>query len=177
MSSITPFHATDLFKTNPVNLDVLTENYTISFYLQYLAEWPSLFFQTLDKSGLCAGYMMGKAEGKGMEWHSHITAVTVAYTQRRAGLAKFLCTELERRTAAPEPYHCYFVDLFVRTTNQMAIDMYEGFDYSVYRRVVGYYGDREDAYDMRKALERDVNRETVRDDGRDHKVKPWEVVF
>jgi N-terminal acetyltransferase B complex catalytic subunit len=33
----------------------------------------------------------------------------------------------------------YFVDLFVRTTNRVAIGMYEQFGYSVYRRVKGYY--------------------------------------
>jgi N-terminal acetyltransferase B complex catalytic subunit len=31
------------------------------------------------------------------------------------------------------------VDLFVRTTNTVAIGMYEQFGYSVYRRVKGYY--------------------------------------
>lgn len=36
--------------------------------------------------------------------------------------------------------------------------MYEQFGYIVYRRVLGYYSgvDSEDAYDMRKALSRDV---------------------
>ena len=33
----------------------------------------------------------------------------------------------------------YFVDLFVRTTNHIAIGMYEQFGYSVYRRVLEYY--------------------------------------
>lgn len=45
----------------------------------------------------------------------------------------------------------YFVDLFVRTTNRVAIGMYEQFGYSVYRRVKGYYHssgkhDDEDAF-------------------------------
>jgi len=31
------------------------------------------------------------------------------------------------------------VDLFVRTTNYLAIKMYQQFGYSVYRRVKGYY--------------------------------------
>jgi len=33
----------------------------------------------------------------------------------------------------------YFVDLYVRCDNQIAIDMYERDGYSVYRRVQGYY--------------------------------------
>lgn len=51
--------------------------------------------------------------------------------------------------------NAYFVDLFVRVTNTLAIDMYKRFGYTVYRRVLGYYGGKEDAFDMRKALPRD----------------------
>lgn len=59
-------------------------------------------------------------------------------------------------------YNTYFVDLFVRASNKTAIDMYEKFGYSVYRRVLQYYsGDSEDALDMRKALPRDVKKESI----------------
>jgi hypothetical protein len=49
----------------------------------------------------------------------------------------------------------FFVDLYVRCANKVAIDMYEGMGYSVYRRVREYYGnlgvgkggrDEEDAF-------------------------------
>lgn len=52
-------------------------------------------------------------------------------------------------------YNGFFVDLYVRCTNDLAIKMYEGFGYSVYRRVEQYYGslglgktakDEEDAF-------------------------------
>lgn len=46
-------------------------------------------------------------------------------------------------------YDAYFVDLFVRVSNSLAIGMYEKFGYSVYRRVLGYYSsdhDGEDAF-------------------------------
>ena len=52
-------------------------------------------------------------------------------------------------------YKGFFVDLYVRCTNDLAINMYEGFGYSVYRRVEQYYGslglgraakDEEDAF-------------------------------
>lgn len=91
-------------------------------------------------------------------------------------------------------YKGFFVDLYVRCTNDLAIDMYEGFGYSVYRRVEQYYGslglgkaakDEEDAFgeyhvtwnfltsainslaDMRKPLSRDPHRRSVRTNGRD----------
>lgn len=80
---------------------------------------------------------MGKAEGRGTSWHGHVTAVTVAPNYRRLGLAKTMMDELERVTDAV--YRGYFVDLFVRVSNDIAIRLYEGIGYSVYRRVVDYY--------------------------------------
>jgi ribosomal protein S18 acetylase RimI-like enzyme len=38
---------------------------------------------------------MGKAEGRGKDWHGHVTAVTVAPEYRRIGLAKKLMYILE----------------------------------------------------------------------------------
>jgi len=55
----------------------------------------------------------------------------------------------------------YFVDLFVRVSNRVAVDMYKKFGYSVYRQVIGYYSGEEDAFDMRKALPRDVNKKSI----------------
>ena len=54
----------------------------------------------------------------------------------------------------------YFVDLFVRPSNKIAVGMYKQLGYIVYRTVEGYYSD-EDAYDMRKAMPRDLNKETL----------------
>jgi N-terminal acetyltransferase B complex catalytic subunit len=52
--------------------------------------------------------------------------------------------------------NAFFVDLFVRASNCLAIQMYEKFGYVTYRRVLGYYSGElpEDALDMRKALPR-----------------------
>lgn len=196
MTSIKPFQIEDLFELNPVNLDPLTENFNISAYLQYLVEWPSLFFKSTEISSFnphsrpeISGYMMGKTEGQlsKMEWHTHITAVTVQDQYRRLGLASELCIELEKLTSE-KPYETLFVDLFVRVTNSIGRQLYEKLGYSVYRRVVGYYGgkmpmdtkhldDEIDAFDMRKLLPRDVNKETIRENGDKVYVLPQDVVF
>ena len=44
--------------------------------------------------------------------------------------------------------HCFFVDLFVRVSNKVAVAMYNKLGYTVYRRVIEYYsGDvDEDAF-------------------------------
>jgi N-terminal acetyltransferase B complex catalytic subunit len=47
--------------------------------------------------------------------------------------------------------------------------------YSVYRRVVDYYNDGEDAFDMRKSLSRDKNNECVRAGGEEIRVRPEDV--
>ncbi|KAJ1985559.1 N-acetyltransferase [Dimargaris cristalligena] len=198
MTTIRRFSALDLFSFNNINLDVFTENYTISFYLQYLAKWPGMFHMALapagsflttrpnpvessnssgsssskkgclisrpatgmTRSARTMGYMMGKVEGIGRDWHGHVTAVTVAPEYRRLGLARRLMALLE--DATDRVYSGYFVDLFVRKSNHLAVNMYKRLGYVVYRRVIGYYSsdgdDPEDAYDMRKAMSRDTHK-------------------
>lgn len=58
-------------------------------------------------------------------------------------------------------HDAYFVDLYVRMSNNLAIEMYKNLGYSVYRQVIGYYNGKEDAYDMRKALPRDVDKKSI----------------
>lgn len=88
-----------------------------------------------------------------------MNAVTVSSEYRRLGVAKKLMCELE--DISIEVYNGFFVDLFVRSSNALAISMYTHFGYTTFRRVLGYYGSEEDALDMRKAMPRDVLRESV----------------
>lgn len=139
-------------------------------------------------------YILGKVEGEGKNWHGHVTAVTVAPAYRRQGLAEKLMDLLEDTTI--KMHNGYFVDLFVRVSNLAAIQMYEKFGYCVYRRVIGYYSNEEDAYgmcilskslyvsidiqpflvaDMRKAMPRDIERESIVPLGRP--IQPSELEF
>lgn len=81
--------------------------------------------------------VMGKTEGRSTDWHGHVTALTVGPNYRRLGLARTLMAELERITQ--DVANGYFVDLFVRMSNEIAIGMYRGLGYSVFRRIVAYY--------------------------------------
>ncbi|KAK0568452.1 N-alpha-acetyltransferase 20 [Tilletia horrida] len=127
------------------------------------------------------GYVIGKAEGKKQELHGHVTAITVAPEYRRLGLAQGLMRLLE--DSSSQVYDAYFIDLFVRPSNYLAIKMYEGLGYSVYRKVIEYYhggganGEDEDGYDMRKPMPRDTKRKSVRINGRNHSVSPQNVYF
>ncbi|CAM9634701.1 unnamed protein product [Phaeothamnion confervicola] len=159
MSTTRRFTCDDLFRFNNVNLDVLTETYNMPFYLQYLATWPELFLVQEAPCGRLMGYIMGKAEGRDEYWHGHVTAVTVAPEYRRLGIARQLMHSLEE--VSELVYNGFFVDLFVRVSNSVAIAMYNRFGYSIYRQVIGYYSGEEDAYDMRKALPRDVTKKSI----------------
>jgi len=182
MTTLRQFRLDDVLKFNQINLDVLTETFNGSFYLAYLAKWPESFVvaegphhdDSDNSKSQLMGYALGKAEGEGILWHGHVSALTVAPEYRRLGLAKTLMSYFE--DVCINTYNAYFVDLFVRSSNSLAINMYQQFGYSVYRRVLGYYSSgganadsadddydmmTEDALDMRKALPRDKNKLSV----------------
>jgi ribosomal protein S18 acetylase RimI-like enzyme len=82
--------------------------------------------------------VIGKAEGQGTNHHGHITALSVAPEYRRLSLAKRLVSLLE--DISDSVYQGFFVDLYVRPSNEMATGLYEGMGYSVFRVVKDYYG-------------------------------------
>lgn len=96
------------------------------------------------------------------------------------GIGKMLTEQLE---AAADAHDAWFVDLFVRRSNERAIRFYKNMGYSVYRVVKDYYGDHatdptkagEDAYDMRKPMRRDKDYQHIRDNGEEHEVYPEDV--
>ena len=67
----------------------------MKFYLKYLLEWPELFLVLESPNGSLMSYLIGKVEGKGTDWHGHVTAITVSPLYRRMGLARSLMTHLE----------------------------------------------------------------------------------
>lgn len=50
----------DMFSLNLTNLDALTENYDLGFYLNYLMRWPSLFSVVQDRDAGIVGYSKHK---------------------------------------------------------------------------------------------------------------------
>ncbi|RNF00088.1 N-acetyltransferase complex ARD1 subunit, partial [Trypanosoma conorhini] len=102
-----------------VNLEQLTETYSTAFYGEYVTHWPE--YQRMcvhPTTGICMAYTLGKAEGRGEDFHGHVSAVTVAPTFRRLGLGEALMRELETTTSCL--HNAYFVDLLVRQSNKVA---------------------------------------------------------
>ena len=69
--------------------------------------------------------------GNNENWHGHVTAVTCAPAHRRLGLAGRLMDALEKIS---EQKKCWFVDLFVRVSNVVAITMYKVSHLSQYQK-------------------------------------------
>jgi N-terminal acetyltransferase B complex catalytic subunit len=160
MTTFRHFTCDDLFRFNNVNLDPLTETYNLPFYLKYLGKWPEYFSVAYDTCGRMMGYIMGKVEGEGKLWHGHVTAVTVAPEYRRLHMGQKMMNMLEH--VSEKVHNAYFVDLYVRVSNNVAVNMYKKFGYTAYRQVQGYYSGEEDAYDMRKPLPRDEAKESIK---------------
>ncbi|KAF1533715.1 N-alpha-acetyltransferase 20, partial [Eudyptula minor] len=141
--------------------------YGIPFNLQYLAHWPKYFIVAEAPGGELMGYseygttpwcqlwvvhysngatalmlcmftIMGKTEGSVAreECRRHVTALSVAPEFRRLGLAAKLMELLEDIS---EKKGVFFVDLFVRVSNQVAVNIYKQLGYSVYQTVLEYY--------------------------------------
>ncbi|CAJ04356.1 putative n-terminal acetyltransferase complex ard1 subunit [Leishmania major strain Friedlin] len=173
----------DTLQFNFVNLDQLTETYNTSFYGEYVTHWPE--YQRVcvhPTTGIPMAYTLGKAEGQGEDYHGHVSAVSVAPTFRRVALGETLMVELAQMSELV--HNAYFVDLFVRKSNQVAQDMYHRLGYIVYRTVLNYYhGDGpkgpfksdEDALDMRLALRRDKERRKSSVIPLDRPIKPEEL--
>ena len=69
--------------------------YNLQFYFEYLAIWPEYFLTVESPDNKLMGYIMGKVEGVGEDWHGHVTAVTVSPDFRRLHLAQYLKNLLE----------------------------------------------------------------------------------
>jgi ribosomal protein S18 acetylase RimI-like enzyme len=62
-------------------------------------------------------------------WHGHITVLTIAPAWRRLGHARRLTESLERVSDIND---AWFVDLYVRAGNKVAVGMYRGMGYVLF---------------------------------------------
>lgn len=121
------------------------------------------------------GVVVGRTEGLPEERHGHVTCLVVHPAFRRRGIA----TDLMRRFAEECELlsidrRLYFVDLFVRPSNERAVAMYRSLGYAFYAGVERYYSSGpspEDAHSkyelmpchlvMRLALKADPEKTTM----------------
>merc|ERR1711879_648628 len=124
----------------------LPENYQMKYYFYHLLTWPQLSY-VAEHNGQIVGYVLAKMdEDAGSEKnppHGHITSLAVRRNYRRLGLAKKLMDQ--SAYAMVESFKAKFCSLnLYKETLKFNIDDTEK----------GYYADGEDAYKMKKDLDK-----------------------
>ena len=62
MTTLRDFHLLDLLSFNKVNLDPLTETYSMNFYMMYMARWPEYFRIARSVNNDIMGYSCENAQ-------------------------------------------------------------------------------------------------------------------
>ena len=157
MVSIRRATVEDLLKMQQTNLLCLPENYQFKFYIYHYLSWPALLHVAEDHNGKIVGYVLAKLEDEEVkpgEVQGHITSISVLRTYRRLGVASKLMSHAINMMQ--EYFDADFVSLHVRVSNRPALHLYHknlGFDVRGIEKE--YYGDKEDAYKMRKYFKKD----------------------
>ena len=167
MSFHRPMDVYDTFRYNNINQDKFTANFSPDFYNEYLTHFPEQCYVT-DSYDRIEGYMIGKDEGSRDEYHVHVSAVTVAPEYRRLRVSQRLMGQLEN---VGNTFGCKFCDLFVREHNDGANAFYQKLEYVIFRTVKDYYVGQEAAYDRRKPLAADPDKQSVANAGKT--IKLW----
>lgn len=146
----------DLINMQQCNLMCLPENYQMKYYFYHLLTWPQLSY-VAEHNGQIVGYVLAKMdEEAGNEKnppHGHITSLAVRRNYRRLGLAKKLMDQ--SAFAMVETFKAKFCSLHVRVSNRAALNLYkETLQFDIDDTEKGYYADGEDAYKMKKDLEK-----------------------
>ena len=157
MVTIRRASADDLLKMQETNLLCLPENYQFKYYIYHYLSWPALLHVAEDHNGKIVGYVLAKLEDEDVkpgEVQGHITSISVLRTYRRLGVASKLMSHAINMMQ--EYFDADFVSLHVRVSNRPALHLYHknlGFDVRGIEKE--YYGDKEDAYKMRKYFKKD----------------------
>jgi len=151
MVCIRPANVDDLFAMQAANLCCLPENYQMKYYFYHMLSWPQLLFVAEDYNKKIVGYVLAKMDEESGEVYGHITSLAVLRTHRKLGLATKLMHAA--MAAMEESFSAEHVSLHVRVTNRAAFTLYSGtLGFEIRDREIGYYADKEDAYDMRKVF-------------------------
>ncbi|RKP17769.1 acyl-CoA N-acyltransferase [Rozella allomycis CSF55] len=126
----------------------------MKYYYYHLLSWPQLSYVAEDTKGRIIGYVLAKmeddmdAQNSQSVPHGHITSLAVMRTYRRLGVAQKLMT-------LSHVFNAKHVSLHVRKSNRAAFSLYkETLGFEIHEIEKKYYADGEDAYAMRKHLDK-----------------------
>ncbi|MEB3757544.1 MAG: ribosomal protein S18-alanine N-acetyltransferase [Desulfurococcales archaeon] len=156
---IRPVLPSELVVVKGINEAVLPENYPTFFYYDVYRNWGDVFLVALC-DGRIVGYIMNRIETKIdrsniLLWKTvkvgHVISIAVLPEYRNRGLGSRL---LEKAIdLMKQNYGIKKVYLEVRISNEVAINLYKKFGFTIKERIPRYYRDGEDAYLMEKELE------------------------
>ena len=168
MTTIRPFTIFDLLKYSNIVLRAQSDTFYTVIYWDFICKSPEYWLTLENSASKIQGYILGRAEGdksvEKREWHGHVTQLAIDPYFRNQGLAKTLMTYLEKISI--KTHNAWYMDLFVRSSNTVAIDLYKQLGYTLYRKVLDFYvqdsiNPTEDAWTMRKSMPRDVRNELM----------------
>ncbi|KAM0679729.1 N-alpha-acetyltransferase 20 [Glugoides intestinalis] len=167
MISYSPMLPADILSLDLLNLDALSENFSMSYYMDYFLNFPLEFIAATSHTHTLpentnliytrpiVGHAFGKKEEKEKLCY-HLSVLSVAPCARKAGIGRQIIKMFE---GTGNSYGAWFTDLFVRGRNKVAIEFYKRLGYKVYREIYGYYTHPHDiAFDMRKSLSVDTEK-------------------
>eukprot|EP01063_Lacrimia_lanifica_P018338 TRINITY_DN25266_c0_g1_i1.p1 TRINITY_DN25266_c0_g1~~TRINITY_DN25266_c0_g1_i1.p1 ORF type:complete len:240 (+),score=122.50 TRINITY_DN25266_c0_g1_i1:79-798(+) len=146
----------DLLEMQNCNLANLPENYQMKYYIYHAFCWPQLLYVNVDHEDRMRGYVMAKTEEEEVNSinHGHITSLAVLKSSRKLGIAGSLVRQSRREVE--KSFGGEYMSLHVRVTNESAVMLYhKGLGFKVHGIDKQYYGDNEDAYDMKWLFQHD----------------------
>lgn len=149
---IREFKPNDLDRVVWINKTCLPENYTPAFFMIHHHQYPKAFL-VAEVNGVVVGYIMCRIEFGlsnlkfGLAKKGHVISIAVLPEYRRRGIGEAL---MRKAMEAMKNYGATEYYLEVRVSNIPAISLYKKLNYSIVKRIPGYYLDGEDAYVMAK---------------------------
>eukprot|EP00042_Codosiga_hollandica_P020370 m.65742 g.65742 ORF g.65742 m.65742 type:complete len:191 (+) comp49820_c0_seq3:107-679(+) len=154
MASVRAANPNDLINIQHCNLMCLPENYDMKYHMYHICAYPELSHVAEDENGELVGYVLAKINEdiqEGDPINGHITSLAVKRTHRRLGIAKKMMDLAAQ--AMVDNYKAMHCSLHVRAGNRAARSLYEGtLGFKAVRVETKYYGDGEDAIEMRMDL-------------------------
>ncbi|KAH8403279.1 hypothetical protein KR222_009683, partial [Zaprionus bogoriensis] len=167
MTTIRELRLHDLFVLNRVIFDSLTAVYPLSYYINKIIGFPELAKVTVAPNEQMVGFVFGHRVSKDDEQvidpmknksnnnRGHVCCLSIDHDFRRIGLGRRLMRGFNDRL---NQHRDWYVTLYVRSQNTSAIQLYESLGFVTTRWLPNFYQNNDDGYEMRKPLQRDVDR-------------------
>lgn len=153
---IRTFRREDLDRVIEINTRCLPENYSTFFYLDLYNRFPKTFLVAVADDEI-QGYIMCRIERGLSKLRAlrltrlcHVVSIAVMEAYRRRGIATALMLRAMRNAAVE--YGATECFLEVRVSNEPALRLYSKLGFRKTRRIVGYYMDGEDAWEMARPI-------------------------